>query len=309
MAAVVDRAHAGRQVRQVGQGVGEGVDGVLQLHRTDHRIRRLLGEVEGARSAGDGDRLTRGDDVSEEGRLPVSGHAADHHHGDGGLGGLDQVAVGRGRATGDDDEIGQPSRRQRAEEVAPAEDAGRVGRHHGHQVFVGQVPTRRVGMQSGHLQLAEQVLAARRRPVGAERDAHTLLAGGGDVGGLAVEQARLLKGRPHHRCRRRSASDRKSAGPSAGAVDAGQCGRDGPVLRRRCARPRSGRARPARCPRSGGAAVVDGPSSCLQEGLGGALVDVGDLGVGARGGRGSPGCSTLRTTPGSGGGCGRWSGG
>jgi hypothetical protein len=80
------------------------------------------------------------------------------------------------------------------------------------------------------LQLVEQVPAARRRPVAAERDRNAGRLGRGDVGGSAVEQ-HVAEGRPHHAAAL-GGEGLEVLGPEGCGMDAAQRGRDRPFAGR-----------------------------------------------------------------------------
>jgi hypothetical protein len=85
--------------------------------------------------------------------------------------------------------IAAQARLQAAQLLVPPERIGGITCGHRadrlRRKLLGQMA--RLDMQVGDLELAEQALGSRRRPVGAQADPHPILQRGGDVGGVAIQ--------------------------------------------------------------------------------------------------------------------------
>ena len=139
--------------------VAEHAGGLSDGEAGDGRVEVGLGEVDEPGDPGERDALPVDAQLLHERRGPGAGTPVDHRELDVGLVRVDEVLVGVGGDPMHDDEVGPVVRGDRPEDVVPSQHRGwRSGGH------VDEVPCleRFGGDQAGDLELAEQVLAARR---------------------------------------------------------------------------------------------------------------------------------------------------
>ncbi len=195
------------------------------------RVGRRVREVQHALRAADLQRFADEAERAHQRLAAEARDAVDHDQREVGLLGADELQVGvAGDALGHH-QVGALACGQRAQHAFPLQQPGRLARHHRDE-FARLEDRRRARLapQVRDLQLVEQVAAARRRPVAAERDRHAGRLGRRDVGGAAVEQ-HVAEGRPDHAAAL-GGEDLEVARLQRRGMDAAQRWRDRPFVGR-----------------------------------------------------------------------------
>lgn len=207
-----------------------GRAGLRQRHLSHVRIPGLLRQEQHAPASADVHRFPGRTDGRHQRREAIAPDPIDHHQPQVGLLRPDQRLVRIARGAVDDQQVRPLARPDRPQRVLPLQDCRRVAGGHRDQVLRAERPAKQVlRVQPGHLQLAEQVLAARRRPVAAQADAHPGRPGGIDPRRRTVQQ-QVAQRRPDHRSAV-AAEHFVVLGQQPGGVDAGEAVVQCPLVR------------------------------------------------------------------------------